>query len=281
MAAEGVALPALELLFEADGLPRFELPGPLAAAYGGPLGFEQPRLIANFVATIDGVVAIPSLPLSNKLIAAASAADRFVMGLLRACAEALVIGSGTLSASPRGVWTPEQAFPAAADEFAELRRRLGRPPLPEVAVVSASGNLDPSHPALEGGAIVLTSAEGARRLAGKLPDERVLTLAGGQLIDASRIVEVLRERGHGLILSEGGPHAIGPLLAAGLVDELFLTVSPLLAGRVTSEPRLALVEGTDLVSAGSVSARVLGVRRDGDHLFLRYELAASRGAART
>jgi riboflavin biosynthesis pyrimidine reductase len=279
MAAESLTLPTLELLFEADGLPAFDLPDALAAAYAGPLGFEEPRLFANFVATIDGVVAIPSLPLSNKLIAAGSAADRFVMGLVRACAEVLVIGSGTLKASPRGVWTPEQAFPPAADGFAELRRRLGRPPVPEVAVVSASGRLDPSHPAFEAGAIVLTSAEGAGRLAGKLPGERVVTLAGEHRIDASRIVEALRGRGHRLILSEGGPHAIGPLLAAGLVDELFLTVSPLLAGRDGGDPRLALVEGTDLVAAGPVGARVLGVRRSGDHLFLRYEIGASRDTA--
>jgi len=281
MAAEGSALPALELLFERDGLPAIDLPEALAAAYGGPLGFEEPRLYANFVATVDGVVAIPSLPRSNKLIAAGSAADRFVMGLLRACAEVVVIGSGTLDASPRGVWTPEQAFPAAADEFAALRRRLGRPHVPEVAVVSASGRLDSSHPAFDAGAIVLTTAEGAARLAGELPGERVVPLAGGHRVDARAIVEALHERGHRVLLSEGGPHAIGPLFAAGLVDELFLTVSPLLTGRVGGDPRLALVEGTDLLPGGPLGARVLGVRRSGDHLFLRYQLVPREAPPRT
>ncbi len=271
MAADGVALPALELLFEADGLPAFELPEELAAAYPGRLGFTRPRLFANFVATIDGVVAIPSLPLSNKLIAAGSSADRFVMGLLRACSDVLVIGSGTLNASPRGVWSPAQAFPAAAEEFAELRRRLGRPPLPEVAVVSASGRVDPSHPALQAGALVLTSREGAGRLAATLPPERLLTLPGERL-EGGRIVEALQERGHTLILSEGGPHAIAPLFAAGLVDELFLTISPLLAGRLEGEQRLALVEGTDLLAPAPVGAELLGIRRHGDHLFLRYQI---------
>src|SRR5688572_17832798 len=101
----------LELLYEADGLPRFELPDELAEAYAGTLGFEEPCLFDNFVSSADGVVAIPSVPQSNKVIAGGSATDRFVMGLLRACADVLVIGSGTLAASPRGVWTPEQAFP--------------------------------------------------------------------------------------------------------------------------------------------------------------------------
>ena len=86
---------------------------------------------------------------------------------------------------------------------------------------------------------------------------------------------LLRERGHRLILSEGGPHAVAPLIAAGLVDELFLTVSPLLAGRPALEQRLSLVEGADLLSAGLPEAKLLGVRRDGGHLFLRYELGRS------
>jgi riboflavin biosynthesis pyrimidine reductase len=275
MAAEGTEIPALELLFEAGGLPAFDLPGALASAYGGSLGFAEPRLFANFVATVDGVVAIPSEPMSNKLIAAGSASDRFVMGLLRACADVVMVGSGTLTASPGGLWTPRQAFPAAADGFAELRRRLGRPAGVEVAIVSASGLLDASHPVFGTGAIVLSTELGAARLDGKLPGEAIVAISGDERIDARRMVEALRERGHRLILSEGGPHAVGPLLAAGLVDELFLTISPLLTGRVDGDPRLGLVEGADLLPGGPPRTKLLGLRRDGDHLFLRYELEAS------
>ena len=65
---------------------------------------------------------------------------------------------------------------------------------------------------------------------------------------------------------------LGSLLAANLVDELFLTISPLLVGRTALDERLALVEGADLLPEGPLGARLLGVRRDGGHLFLRYEL---------
>jgi len=264
---------ALEVLYEAESLPAFDLPGELAALYGGTLGFDEPRLYANFVATVDGVVAIPSVASSNKLIAGGSASDRFVMGLLRACADALVIGSGTLAASPRSVWTPEQAFPDEAAAFAELRRRLGRATGPEVAVLSASGQVDPAHPAFEAGALIVTTDEGAARLGTRLPAATaVISLGAGPGLDPAEAVAALRERGYRLILSEGGPHAIGLLLAAGLVDELFLTVSPLLVGRHELDPRLGLVEGVDLLPTGPVEARLLGVRRDRDHLFLRYEL---------
>ncbi len=194
------------------------------------------------------------------------------MGLLRACADALVIGSGTLAASPRSVWTPEQACPEAAAAFAELRLRLGRPPGPEIVVLSGSGRLDPGHPAFQSGALVLTTDEGAARLAALPAATTVVPLGAGPRLDPARAVAALHARGHALILSEGGPRSIGPLLAAGLVDELFLTVSPLLAGRPGSDLRLGLVEGADLLAGGPLGARLLAVRRDLDHLFLRYSL---------
>jgi riboflavin biosynthesis pyrimidine reductase len=267
---EGLGLSSLEVLFEAPGLPAFDLPEELMSVYGGSLGFEESRVFANFVSTLDGVVAIPSLVSSNKIVAGGSAADRFLLGLLRACCDVLVIGSGTMAASPRSVWTAEQGYPPAAAAFAELRERLGKPPEPEVAVISRSGRVDPGHPAFAAGAIVLTTDAGATRLAGELPGRAIVAL--GETVDAARAIEALRERGHRLILSEGGPHAVAPFLEARLVDELFLTISPLLAGRVDGDGRLALVEGADLLPGGPLQARLTGIRRDGGHLFLRYEL---------
>ena len=267
----------LELLYEKAGLPAFDLPEEIANAYGGTLGFDEPRVFANFVETIDGVVAIPSLPKSNKLIAGGNAADRFLLGLLRACADVVVIGSGTLADSPGGTWTPEQGFPPAAEAFAELRRRIGRPPEIEVAVISGSGHVDPAHPALAAGGVVITAAAGAARLAGKLPPEAILDV--GATIDPNAAHTALRARGHTLILSEGGPHAIAPFLEARLVDDLVLTISPLLAGRPADDIRLALVEGADLVPGGPLAGRLQGLRRERDHIFLRYELDRSGTAA--
>ena len=104
-----LALPPLEPLFQAAELPEFDLPAGLAETYGGPLGFAEPRLYANFVASLDGVVAIPGEIQSNRMISAQSEADRFVMGLLRACADAVLVGAGTMLASPRTLWTAEHA----------------------------------------------------------------------------------------------------------------------------------------------------------------------------
>src|SRR5262245_24935709 len=95
-------LEPLERLYEAEGLPSVELPPQLRRLHAGDLGFREPCLYANFVATLDGAVSIPTMPAANDFIARSNDADRFLMGLLRAFADVVLIGSGVLRASPRG-----------------------------------------------------------------------------------------------------------------------------------------------------------------------------------
>jgi riboflavin biosynthesis pyrimidine reductase len=261
-----------EVFFEADGLPSFELPAELERLYGGSLGFRTPQLYANFVSTIDGVVAIPSVPQSNKLIAAGSEADRFLMGVLRAFADVVVIGTGTLHGSPEGLWLPAGPYPPTGEALAELRRRLGRPPVPELVILTRSGSLDVEHPVLERGALVVTTERGKAVLGHRLPAASKVETVGADL-DARDAVALLRDRGHSLVLTEGGPTLFGSLVAAGLVNELFLTVSPLLAGRPDPDDRLQLIEDAPLLPDARVEGRLLSARGSGSHLFLRYELA--------
>jgi riboflavin biosynthesis pyrimidine reductase len=210
------------------------------------------------------------VPGSNALIAGESEADRFLMGLLRACADAVLVGSGTMLASPKGTWRPERVYPPAAAELAELRRLRGRPERPTVVFVTAGGSFDPTHPVLEEQAIVLTTERAAADIRASVPAAaEVVAVNDGAWVDLRQGLVALRERGHSLILSEGGPNLFASLIASGLVDELFLTVSPLLAGRSTT-PRLALVEGLELLPDTPLEARLLSVRRSGGHLFLRY-----------
>ncbi|MDX6515770.1 MAG: hypothetical protein QOH73_1436, partial [Gaiellaceae bacterium] len=110
----------LQIVLDAAAAPALPLPEELERLYGGPLGLAAETLYANFVQTVDGVVAIPWLERSNALIAAGSESDRFLMGLLRASADAVLIGSGTLAGSPRALWRAEGAFPPGAEAFARL-----------------------------------------------------------------------------------------------------------------------------------------------------------------
>jgi riboflavin biosynthesis pyrimidine reductase len=260
----------IHLLWEEAGLADRPLPESLRELYGGGIGFEGPRLFANFVETIDGVVAIPDLEKSNALVADESDDDRFVMGLLRACADVVLVGAGTLLASPKGTWRPEKVYPRAADGFAALREEWGMAERPAVAVVSTGASLDPNHPVLQDG-VLLTTAAGAEALAAVLPD--VVAVNDGDWVDLRAAVAVLRGRGHERVLSEAGPHVFGSLLADALVDELFLTVSPVLAGRDLAAKRFGLVEGVELLPDVRSSPRLASVRRGNDHLFLRYLFA--------
>ena len=175
-------------------------------------------------------------------------------------------------ASPHGTWLPERVFPPAAEEFAELRRRRGRPESPTVAFVTSGRSFDPTHPALEHQAIVLTTERAAPELRARVPvTSEVVAVGDGARVDLPQAVASLRERGHSLILSEGGPTLFGSLLASGLVDELFLTISPLLAGRAV-RPRLPLVEGIELLPDTTVGLELLSARRQENHLFLRHGL---------
>src|SRR6185312_13454656 len=117
-------------------------------------------LFANFVSTLDGVVALPGVAGSNRLIADASEADRLVMGLLRACADVVLIGAGTLRGSPRAVWTAQAAYPDRAAAFLELRHELGLPDLPAVAIVTSGREFPADHPILERNPVVLTTEDG-------------------------------------------------------------------------------------------------------------------------
>jgi riboflavin biosynthesis pyrimidine reductase len=256
---------------DTGGQPVVPLPPELSAIYGGELRLAEDCVFANFVATLDGVVAIPAVPNSNALIAGDNDADRFLMGILRALADVVLVGAGVLRASPKGTWRAENIYPPAADAYAELRARLGLPPAPEIAVLCGFGHIDPGHPVLRGRAVVLTSDRGASRLEGALPESAVVVSLGRQLrFTGEAIIGGLRARGHRRILSEAGPHTFGTLLRSQQVDELFLTTSPFLAGEAGEGSRFRLVEGADLVPL--VEWRPLSLRRHGAHLFSRYAL---------
>jgi riboflavin biosynthesis pyrimidine reductase len=273
-----VTLTPLQLLDERPDLPQLELPEELSRLYGGGLGFDGPRVLANFVETIDGVVSMPDVERSNAIVADGSEADRFVMGLLRALADVVLVGSGTMLAASKGTWRADRVYPPAESAYAELRRRLGKSEHPAVAVVTAGGSFDPTHPVLETGAVVLTTERAAASLRAAAPAATdVVAVSGGDWVDPVAAIGALRARGHELVLSEGGPTLFTSLVAAGLVDELFLTVSPLLAGR-SGVGRLSLVEGAELLPGVRIAGDLMSIRRHESHLFLRYAL---RGSDRT
>jgi riboflavin biosynthesis pyrimidine reductase len=245
------------------------MPDVLERVYGG-LGFEEPVLYSNFVMSMDGVVTLGSQPSAGSAISGRNPADRFLMGLLRACADAVLLGAGTLRSTPGHHWTPEHVYPDLAESFADLRLDLGRKPRPRLVLVSASGNVPVSHPAVVGGATIVTTSFGAHALRDRLPDSCDLLEVGDRGdVDLRLAISELRERDHRVILTEGGPHLLGELVQRSLLDEAFLTISPVLAGR-DEEERLGMIAGLELLPHHGAWARLFSARRHGDFLFLRY-----------
>lgn len=252
----------------------------LESRYGGPLSIplrdDRPTLIGNFVSTLDGVVsyATPEAAGGGE-ISGFFEPDRFVMGLLRSLADAVLVGAGTVRAAPEERWTPEGVHPASADAFSSLRERLGLRRQPMTVVVTASGALALTHPGLadpELDVLVITTEAGAARLADRPIPAHVDVRAFGRAVAPGDLLSALAERGAHLVLCEGGPHLIGQLVEARLIDELFLTVAPQIAGRASHAPRLGLVEGLAFEVDRAPWGRLVDVRLAGSHLFTRYHL---------
>ncbi|HEX8099324.1 MAG TPA: dihydrofolate reductase family protein [Actinomycetota bacterium] len=264
---------ALATLFEEESLSRAPtpLPEPLRRRYGGDLRIDRGTVYANFVTSLDGVVAIdPETPPS--VISGKSDTDRFVMGLLRAFADAIVVGAGTLRAEPKHLWTPGHIYPDAADAFAELRASSGLAPEPQLFVLTRQGDIDPNGRAFQRGAVVVTTEKSAARLQTQLPSASRAIGVPTSSLTVRRVLEVVRSQGHRTVLTEGGPTVLGEFLKDSLLDELFLTLSPRIAGRNQEDQRLGLVEGFAYEPPNLQSAALLSAKQDGSHLFLRYRI---------
>ncbi len=284
---------ALEVLVEAPGQAGEARggtpPARLARRYGGPLAVSlrpnRPTVIANFVESLDGIVALGTGPRGGgSEISGASEPDRFVMALLRTLADVVVIGAGTFRAAPGHEWTPRGIAPRWAADCAAWRAQLGLPPEPAIVVVSASGDLPPHHPGFsreDVRAFVATTGSGARRLADRgLPGRvRVEVVSDAPEIEPDALLGFLWRLGTRLALCEGGPHLISGLLTAGTVDELFVTVAPQVLGRgPDAAARLGLAEGRAWDPREAPWGSLRSVRRAGSHLFLRYEFGGQQGS---
>jgi len=281
-------LTPLQTLVETKRGKVLPLPPMLARLYGSlrmPLPRSHTHVFSNFVTTLDGVVSLNRKGhASGGDISGFSVQDRMVMGLLRAIADVVIIGSGTLGVDRRHVWTAAAIFPELANDYRRLSTALGKPAAPLNVIVSGSGGIDLSLPVFASGkvqALIVTTTAGAKRLLKQTVPDSVEIRAirqsasanrhGASAIAASAILhEVSRVSRGKLILVEGGPHLLGYFYAERLLDEQFLTLAPQIAGRDTGDQRLSLVMGKAFASRDPLWGKLLDLRRGSSHLFLRY-----------
>jgi riboflavin biosynthesis pyrimidine reductase len=277
--------PALRRLFGTDeqrGRVRHAaLPAALRERYDGDLIVSlvdgRPTVIANFVSTLDGVVTFdPDSGNGGGEVSGFFEPDRLVMALLRAVADFVVVGAGTVRADPRGRWIAASIHPTSARETSAIRAALGLAAQPTTVLVTGSGDVPVAHPGLNDPSVpvlIATTRHGAARLASEAPLAPHIEVVAldGERIAATAVLDAISQRGGELVLCEGGPHLIADFLSEQLLDELFLTVAPQLAGRADSNGRLALVEGVAFDPDEAPWAGLTDVRVAGSHLFTRYQ----------
>ena len=278
----------LQTLIETHRGKALPLPPQLARLYGNlrvPLTRARPYVISNFVTTLDGVV---SLNVRGHAgggdISGFNAQDRLLMGLLRAVADVVIVGTGTLEADHHHVWTAEGIFPSLANDYRQLRKNLHKPAAPLNVMVSGSGRIDLGLPVFASGEVqtlIVTTAAGAKRLQQKkVPasvairavrgSEGAANVKVGTIRAAIILDQVHRSNAAKLILVEGGPRLLGTFYAERLVDEQFLTLAPQIAGRNIDDRRLSLVMGQTFAPRHPRWGALVDLRRGGNHLFLRY-----------
>jgi 5-amino-6-(5-phosphoribosylamino)uracil reductase len=225
----------------------------LAAHYAYPDDLVAPHVRVNFVSSADGSVSV-----DGRSGGLGGDGDRRVFGLLRRLAEVVLVGAGTVRAEDyRGARLPT----------------AGRDLPPPIAVVTGSADLDPASrlftdTAVAPSVLTLDSAPAQRRAR--------LTDAGADVVVLDRLTPdallgELGARGLHRVLCEGGPGLFGDLLAADAVDELCLTLSPLLAGGDAGR----IARGPAGTPARSLS--LVGVAQEDGTLFLRYRRDAPFG----
>jgi 5-amino-6-(5-phosphoribosylamino)uracil reductase len=254
----------------------------LRVAYDGDLIIrirdDRPTLVANFVETIDGVVALaPGTRSGGGDVSGHDPVDRFVMSLLRALSDVVLVGAGTARAASGAGWTADGTDAATTADLAELRRASGLPPQPITLIATQTGDLDPALPAFRDPRtkVVIAGPDAAvtrLRSAGFSSDIKLVTTGHDPASSPHALMDIARDLGARLVLSEAGPHLTAELAAAGWLDELFLTLAPRLVGRDQDTPRLALLEGVALTPTAVRNGRLVSVRRAGDTMFLRYRL---------
>jgi riboflavin biosynthesis pyrimidine reductase len=220
-----------------------------------PRANGRPGVRLNMIASVDGATSVDGL--SGAL---GGPADRDVFFAMRSVADVVLVAAGTVRAETYG--------PAELSaETQDARRSRGQTPVPAIAVVSRSCNLDWQSPFFAAATVrpmvvTVTGAPDDHR--SRASDVADLVIAGEHDVDLGRALDAIAERGARSVLAEGGPSLNAQLAGAGLLDELCLTLSPSVVGGSAKR----IVTGPALDPRSALYLR--SVCEDAGYLFLRY-----------
>jgi riboflavin biosynthesis pyrimidine reductase len=226
----------------------------LVEAYAYPP--DRTWLRANMVAGLDGAAQAPD-GLSAGL---SSPADKKIFGVLRGLADVIVVGASTVRNEG---YRPPQPKP----RFAAAREAAGQAPVPVIAIVSRSLAVDFTSPLFTEAivpTIVITCEEARPEGLDAAHTYGDVILAGRDRVDFALALDALAERGLTRQLTEGGPHVLAQIAASGRLDELCLTIGPLL----TAGPADRILAGPTLTPSRPM--RPISLLEEDGSLFARY-----------
>ncbi|MFN8485954.1 MAG: dihydrofolate reductase family protein [Caldilineaceae bacterium] len=267
------------LLFTEDKDITPSLPEAFRALYGGdwhiPSIAGRPYTYTNFATARDGRVSYNEPGISSGGdVTNFNNHDRWLMGLLRARADAIMSGDGTLKIEPEHIWTAEFIYPDEAAAFTALRQAEGRTRPPLFVVVSHACDFDetslcfrqPDHHI-----VLATTAHGYERAqAIRCQTKLDVYQLGDEAVDLARLSQLLyTDYNVRTLLCEGGPRLLGGMLATGLVDEEFVTLCPSFIGETKEKFRPSYVEGVAFSPQNRPYSRPYSLRRAGDYLFMQ------------
>lgn len=278
----GIA-PALpfDTLVEAPVEAGAPLPEPFASIFGPwtmPVSDDAVYVYSNFIVSRDGRISFSEPGYYSPVsLAVGNDNDPWLMGLLRARADACLIGDSSVRLEPDHVWAPEFIFPAAAEAWAQLRAQEGLHPEILQVFLSADGDLPADCAALqrEGGRVVIaTTTRGAATATALVATSRAtlhVEVFDGETVDVPALLERLRT-GYGVhrLLCEGGPRVYAGFLAAKAVDDEFFTLSPVVVGGCKGDgDRPSVIEGARFMPGEAPVSTLLSLKRAGELMFLR------------
>lgn len=268
-----------QLLFTGDVPSAPSLPEEFRQIYPGdwhlPTIAGRPYTYSNFAQARDGRISYnePSAS-SGGDVTDFNTHDRWLMGLLRARADAVMSGDATVNLETEHLWTAEFMCPYDSAAFTKLRAAEGYAPTPILVIVSLDGNLN--FDALcfrqpDAHVVLATTSRGAAHTHGIECDAKIdVHDLGQEGVDLQRLSQILySDYGVRNLLCEGGARLFGSMLAAKAIDEEFVTFCPNFVGRSQEKFRPSYTEGVAWMPGKAPYSQPFSLHRVGDFLYMR------------
>jgi 5-amino-6-(5-phosphoribosylamino)uracil reductase len=273
-----------ELLFDDDSAAdrAASLPATFRQLYGGdwhmPARDGRPYTYSNFAQSRDGRISFAEAGIATGGdVTGFNVHDRWLMGLLRARADAIMMGDVTVTMEPEFTFCAESISPNDAAAFTALRQAEGRKALPLVVILSIEGRINWAEPCFQDErtqVLLATTRQGALNVSDCDCAASVAVLPlGEESVDLPRLVTLLYQTyGVRNLLCEGGSRVFANMLNAQLIDEEFVTFCPTFIGRTPTRHRPSYTEGVAWTPADAPYSKPLNLRRAGDLLYLRTQV---------